>query len=119
MLALVPAILFPVVYFIAGVYVPTALANITWSSTSIGSFRFRSTLRVRDLTWIYFSNAVAIIFTIGMLAPWAAVRLARYRLDRLSLSGEGDLDSITAAAAETVGATGEELGDMLGYDLGI
>jgi uncharacterized membrane protein YjgN (DUF898 family) len=119
LLTAVPVVLFPLVYFIAGVYVPTALANLTWNSTGIGSLRFNSSLRVRDLVWIYFSNGVAIICTLGMLAPWAAVRLARYRLDRLSLAGRDDFDTITAAAAETVSATGEELGDMLGYDFGL
>jgi len=116
---LVPSILFPVVYIVAVVYMPTALANLTWNSTSIGSHRFVSTLRARDIAWIYFSSAVAILLSLGMLAPWAAVRLARYRLDRLKLSGAGDLAVVTAAAAEATSATGEELGDMLGYDFGL
>ena len=114
-----PAILFPVVYLVAGIYIPTALANLTWNSTGIGSHRFVSTLRARDLAWIYISSAVAILLSLGMLAPWASVRLARYRLGQLKLSGASDLDLVTAAAAEAEGATGEELGDMLGYDLGL
>jgi uncharacterized membrane protein YjgN (DUF898 family) len=117
--ALVPAILFPVVYVVAMIYVPTALANLTWNSTGIGSHRFVSTLRARDLAWIYISSAVAILLSLGMLAPWASVRLARYRLDRLKLTGTGDLAVVTAAAAEATSATGEELGDMLGYDFGL
>lgn len=116
---IVPTILFPVVYIVAMVYMPTALANLTWNSTSIGSHRFVSTLRARDIAWIQISSAVAILLSLGMLAPWAAVRLARYRLDRLKLTGTGDLAIVTAAAAEAASATGEELGDMLGYDFGL
>ena len=118
-LSLLPVVLIPIIYLAIGIYLPTALANLTWNSTGIGDHRFVSTLRVRDLLWIYFSNSVAIVFSLGLLAPWASVRLARYRLGKLALCGAGDLDSITASAAETVGATGEELGDMLGFDFGL
>lgn len=119
LIALIPALLLPVVYFMAGVYLPTALANLTWNSTCFGGLRFNSSLRVRDLAWIYFSNAVVIICSLGLLTPWASIRLAGYRLQRLNLNGTEDFDAIAAAASDGVSATGEELGDMFGYDLGI
>jgi len=119
MLAVVPTALFSLTYLVALVYVPTALTNLTWNSTSIDRHRFDCTLRVRDLLWIYFSNALSILFTLGMLAPWAAVRLARYRLQHLTASGVGSFDLISAAAAREIGAAGEELVDMLGFDLGL
>ena len=102
-----------------GLYLPTALTNLTWSSTSIGGHRFKCALRVRDLAWIHLSSAVAVLCSLGLLAPWAAVRMARYRLDKLTVSGVGSLDSIVAAENEAMGATGEELGDMLGFDMGL
>jgi uncharacterized membrane protein YjgN (DUF898 family) len=108
-----------VFYYIATVWIPTAITNVTWSATSIGDHRFHSALRARDLCWIYISNAIAMPLSLGLLAPWATVRLVNYRLDRLSLTGAGGLDTIAAGADEAVGATGEELGDMLGFDLGI
>lgn len=107
------------VYLFVALYLPTALANLTWNGTSIAGHRFRSTLRARDLAWIYLSNAVAALCSLGLLAPWGAVRLARYRLEKLSLSGAGDLDAILAAEDEEMGATGEELGDLLGWDFGL
>lgn len=119
LLSLVPFVILIAIYFVAGLYIPTAMANLSWNSTEIGGNRFVSTLRVRDLLWIYLSNAVAIMFSLGLLAPWTAVRLARYRIDKLALRGQGDFDSIAAGNAETVGATGEELGDMLGFDFGL
>jgi uncharacterized membrane protein YjgN (DUF898 family) len=118
-LLILSSALFSVCYLAAAVYVSTALTNLTWSSTSIGGHRFTCDLRLRDLIWIYFSNSVAIVFTLGMLAPWAAVRLAHYRLERITVCGVGGFDSITAAADQEVSATGEELGDMFGFDLGL
>ena len=119
----VPALVFSGVllasYAILWLYIPTTITNLTWSATSIGGHRFQSRLRVRDLAWIHISSAFAVLCSLGLLAPWAAVRLARYRLDKLTLSGVGGLDSIVAAESEAMGATGEELGDMLGFDLGL
>jgi len=106
-------------YLIGLAFVTVGLTNLTWSSTSLGRHRFNCTLRVRDMAWIYLSNAVAVLCTLGLLAPWAAVRMARYRLENLTLTGVGGLDSITAAWQEAPGATGEELGDMFGFDLGL
>lgn len=118
-LSVVPTILFMAVYFFAAVYIPTVMTNLTWNSTSLGVHRFTSTLRARDLAWIYVSNAVAVICSIGLLAPWATVRLVRYRLGRMTLSGAGDLEVSAASGQETVKATAEEFSDMLGFDLGL
>ena len=35
--------------------------------------------------WLYLSNTLAILFSIGLLIPWARIRMARYRLSRLVL----------------------------------
>jgi len=106
-------------YLISAVYIPTALTNLTWSSTSLGRHRFSCSLRLRDLLWIYLSNAVAVLGTLGLLAPWAAVRLLRYRLEHIGASGAGGFDAIMAANEGAVGAAPEELGDMIGFDLGL
>ena len=119
----VPALGFTVILFatyaILWLYIPTVITNVTWSATSIGGHRFQSRLRVRDLAWIHISSALAVLCSLGLLAPWAAVRLARYRLNKLTLSGVGRLDSIVATESEAMGATGEELGDMVGFELGL
>lgn len=107
------------VVFAIVVYLPTALANLTWSSTGIGNHRFSLTLRIRDLLWIHFSSAIAVSASLGLLMPWASVRMARYTLGRLTLQGAGDLDYIMAAATAPTGATGEELGDVFGLDFGL
>lgn len=117
--AALPMLVFAFLYLVAAVYVPTAFTNLTWNSTSLGRHRFSCTLRVRDLLWIYLSNAVAVVGSLGLLAPWAAVRTLRYRLERITASGVGGFDAIIASSSQQVGAAPEELGDLLGFDLGI
>jgi uncharacterized membrane protein YjgN (DUF898 family) len=121
-LAILPMLSFALIYFCVGVYAQTALANLTWNSTVVGDNNFRSTLRARNMIWLYISSAPAIVFSLGFLTPWATVRLARYRFGRLALMTKGDLDGFLTAARESeIGAAGEEIGDIFGVavDVGL
>lgn len=115
----VMALSLPLIYFFIIVYVQTALANLTWNSTRIGGSRFESALRVRDMAWLYFSSAVAIFLSLGLMIPWASVRLARYRFETLSVVAAGDLEGFRAAGRAEVGAAGEEIGDLFGIDVAL
>ena len=59
------------------------------------------------------------LFSIGLLAPWAAIRTARYKLERITLHSENGLGGFLAAAQDNVGAIGDEAGEMLGFDFGL
>jgi len=107
------------IYLYFAIYVQTALANLTWNRTRIRGSRFVSTLRVRNMAWLYLSSAVAIIFSLGLLIPWASIRLARYRFDNLALNLSDDLETFTASVADPVGSAGEEIGDMFGIDIAL
>ncbi|GLI38202.1 DUF898 family protein [Geobacter hydrogenophilus] len=109
----------PVLYLFIVVYVQTALANLTWNSTNISGSRFVSRMRVRDMAWLYLSNAAAIIASLGLMAPWASVRLARYRFDTLSVEGIADMEAFRAGFQADVGAAGEEIGDIFGIDVAL
>jgi uncharacterized membrane protein YjgN (DUF898 family) len=110
-------VLLLIFYFCIGIYVQTAVANLTWNRTGIGDGRFSSNLRTRDMLWLYLSNAVAIACSLGLLIPWASVRLARYRFEHLSMQTSKGLDGFIAAADEDVTATGEEIGDLFGIEM--
>jgi uncharacterized membrane protein YjgN (DUF898 family) len=121
-LGLAPMVCIAIIYFFLGTYLQTALANLTWNATTVGDNLFRSTLRTRDMVWIYFSNLLAIACSFGLLIPWAKVRMACYRFERLSMTTTTGLDSFFAAAKSLeVGAAGEEIGDIFGVsvDLGL
>jgi uncharacterized membrane protein YjgN (DUF898 family) len=44
--------------------------------------------------------------------------MARYRIERLRLAVAGSLDGLIAAEHQRLAATGDELGEALGLDLG-
>jgi predicted Zn finger-like uncharacterized protein len=106
-------------YLFLGLYVYVRLTNLTWNGTSVGGNRFVSTLRVRHMSWIFASNAVAVALSAGLLVPWATVRLARYRLGNLAVETSDGLDLFRADNLGEVGAAGEEIGDIFGIDIGI
>jgi uncharacterized membrane protein YjgN (DUF898 family) len=112
-LALVPLFFILLVYFILMVYGQTALANLSWNGTRLGTGSFCSTLRTRDMALLFVSNALAILFSLGLMVPWATVRMMRYRFEHLQLDVANGLDNVLAAAGSAkVGATGDEFGDV-------
>jgi uncharacterized membrane protein YjgN (DUF898 family) len=115
-LIIIPILSFFLVYFLLIIYVQTALTNLTWNATALGGNRFRSSLRVRDMAWLIFSSAVAVAASLGLLMPWATVRITRYRFDRLEVMSDGSLDKIVAGEGDAlVSATGEEIGDLFDF----
>jgi uncharacterized membrane protein YjgN (DUF898 family) len=63
---------------------------------------------------------VAVAASLGLLMPWATVRIVRYRFDRLKVMSDGSLDRIVAGEADTgISATGEEIGDLFDFPIDI
>jgi uncharacterized membrane protein YjgN (DUF898 family) len=106
-------------YLAALTYVRTAISNLVWSHTSVGEHRFHSSLRSSRMLWLYASNALAILLSLGLLIPWAQIRVTRYRLDNLKLLPAGELDGFVAGEQQKVGAAGEEISDFFDIDIGI
>ncbi|MBW8368307.1 MAG: DUF898 domain-containing protein [Arenimonas sp.] len=101
------------------VFLRTRYTNLMWNFASLGGHRFESTLRARDVIWIYFSNGVAIVFSLGLLVPWAMIRLAKYRAQHFVLLVAGDLDEFVAEREREEGAAGSELLDALDMDMDV
>lgn len=118
-------VLMPVfVLFYAGmlalpIYLRTKYLNLMWGNTAVGPHRFECSLRARDMIWIYLSNGLAILATLGLAVPWAMVRMARYRLSHLTLLAAGSLDEFVADAGAHADATGAEIVDALDLDVDI
>lgn len=120
-LAIIPAVALPIVYFILMIYGQTAMTNLSWNGTRMGNGSFHSTLRTRDMALLFVTNGLAILFSLGLLVPWATVRLARYRFEHLELDAAAGLDNVVAAAGSgsAVGATGDEFGDVFDMQMDI
>lgn len=107
------------VYLVATCCVYTLLTNRVWTSTELGPVRFKSKLRVRDMLWLYGSNAVVSVCSLGLLAPWATLRMLRYRVSKLSLSLEGSLEDLRGAKATLPSASGAEAAEAFDLEIAL
>lgn len=118
MLAIVP---FMYAFFgLIAVYVQVKLLNILYSNSQLGeAFELSSDYKVGRMLWIHVSNLVAVVFTLGLFYPWAKVRIAKYKAEKIQLNARADLDSFTSKQIEKAGATGDEIGEIFAVDLAI
>jgi uncharacterized membrane protein YjgN (DUF898 family) len=96
-----------------------AVAKLSWKNTRLGALRFDCTWSTAGLFKLYFLNTLGVVFSVGLLAPWAAVRTARYQLPRISLEPGRAIGAFVTAAQERVRAVGDAAGDLLGFDFGL
>ena len=100
-------------------YRDAQLGRLRWKNTRLGKLQFDCAWKTGGLFKLHFVNSLAVIFSLGLLGPWATVRAARYQLERISVVPAGELGAFVAAEQEQVGATGDEASDLLGFDFGL
>lgn len=124
------SVLYFVGYYLAYAYVQANVFNTVWSNTSLNTasahlltastvplMAFHGNLATSKMFFIYLTNTLGIILSVGLLIPWAKIRLAKYRIESLNVSSLADLKVITANQQEQVGTIGSEMGDFLDIDI--
>lgn len=84
-----------------------------------GGHRFRSTVAPARLLWIAVSNAVVTVLSVGLMYPWAKVRMARYMASATQMLAAGSLDAFIGQEEGKVTAIGDAYTDIEGIDLGL
>jgi uncharacterized membrane protein YjgN (DUF898 family) len=108
----------PLLLFV-GAFLNKCLQNASLGNVQIDRHRVLSRLETGQLFWLYISNTVLIVATLGLFIPWAHVRMARYRYECLAVEVQGSLDDFIAGETATAGAAGDEISDMFDVDLGL
>jgi uncharacterized membrane protein YjgN (DUF898 family) len=97
--------------------------NYCWNNAVLKSgsdeVRFESRLGITRYLWIFLSNIVLIIVTLGLFAPWASVRMFGYRISCLSVHGATSLDDLVAEISAEPNAMGEAASDLFDFDFGL
>lgn len=110
--------IFIIAMMVPQAYVQTQMANIIYGNLELDGITFRSELKVPKMTWLYATNTIGILLSLGMLIPWAKIRMARYRAETMTLFAS-DFDGFQARAAGDIGAQGSEISDFMDIDLGL
>ena len=113
-------LLYVIVVVIVMGYTRSRVGNLVFNSAELDALaRFKSRVSARRLARLYGENLIAILFSAGLLIPWAAIRVARYRIESLAVLPRAPVDSVAAAVVAGATATGEELGEVFGFDLAL
>jgi uncharacterized membrane protein YjgN (DUF898 family) len=115
---MLPACLAPLYlgYALAYSLLKARALNLLWRRTCLGPLYFEPRYQARDLLLLYLTNTFAVVASLGLLVPWAAIRLARYRTEALSVfadRGWNAFASSDAAPASVPGALADSLASTL------
>lgn len=102
--------------FISGIW-KAMRSNMINNNIKIGKNQLHSHLKGTQVGWIYITNTIAIVASLGLLIPWAKVRMARYTASCTELQ-LNDVDSIKAIKQEQGNAFGEEMDEVFDMDIG-
>ena len=103
---------------VGAMYFRARMFAYVWNHTSIAGNQFVAAMRARDLLLLHVVNSLVTTLTGGLMHPWAAIRTAKFQLDRLEVIPAGNVDDFVAAAQPPVGALGEAANDFFDFDLG-
>ena len=109
-----------VVYVFVWPYLAARLQQFVWASTTLDDIRFRTEIAAWPLAKLVLQNIGLTLLTLGLYWPYAAVALARYRVECMRVVSDAPLSAI-AAGVEAAPATalGDAAADSFGLDIGI
>jgi len=122
--ALPTIIMFYVLFFAAflpAMFIYQAMTrNAVYNHTSLeGGHRLASNVTPQKLLWIALSNMVVVICTLGLMLPWAQVRMTRYLADHTGFIPGSSLDEFVSQQQAAGHAIGDAFTDLESIDVGL
>ena len=94
--------------------------NYNLSVWNLGRFVFESKMKFAKYVGIAVGNVFASIFSLGLLIPWAKIRITKYRMENIYvLESGGELGEHFEAEMEDEGAFGEAATDFMDFEVGL
>ncbi len=106
-------------YYLAFVFVKTQMTNLTLNHSRLDGHRFESRMETGAVCRLLITNTLGILLTLGLLIPWARIRMARYRAECTGVLFQGEPDRYIQARDTEQSAFGEELGEALDIEIGL
>ncbi len=94
------------------------LQNTVWRGTSLAGQRFNSTLPVPAFMLTWLGVTLLTVVTLGLYRPFAAVMLAKMRIEAMSWLGSAD-DMIAVLREGNQRAVGSEVADLMDVDIAL
>jgi uncharacterized membrane protein YjgN (DUF898 family) len=100
-------------------YFQKSFTNTSLDALELGPHRLECKMQTRKLWWIFFTNLIGMVFTLGIFYPWAKVRMLRYQFESMALNAQGGPDGLVASTAADPTATGDAMADFFDVDFGL
>lgn len=101
-------------------FTQTRFINATFNLTTVSTnVRVFSQIRTMPMAKLYMVNTLGIIFSLGLLIPWAVVRTAKQRIETTALAIGGDLDDIIAGAVAPASAAADAASEFFSFDVAL
>lgn len=109
-----------IIMFWSKAYLATRVRNYVYANTKLdGEIQLGSDLEVTALFWVYLSNFLLILFTLGLAYPWTVIRATKYVAETVSIVNTEHLDQFISQQQERQSALGDEMGDAFDVDAGL
>jgi uncharacterized membrane protein YjgN (DUF898 family) len=107
-------------YLVAWPYFAARLQATVWSHTRLGDVRFSTAIAAGPLFRLTLKNVLLTLVTAGLYWPFAAVALARYRVECMRTESDEPLGALAAQTIAPPGfAAGDAAVDAFGLDIGL
>ncbi|MDR2341719.1 MAG: DUF898 domain-containing protein [Campylobacteraceae bacterium] len=93
------------------------IGKVVYNDTFIREYRMLNEWSALKFSWIYFSNFFAIVFSLGLLYPWAKIRIIKYKLENMGFE-DLNLNVFSGQTEQNRSAIGEEAADFFDFDIG-
>lgn len=94
---------------------PYLITTFVWGNLHAGAYRSQINLPKKDFMKIVFTNLFGILFSLGLLIPWAELRFRKLVTEAKSFNVD-DLDQFVAASADSTSALSTEILDIFDFD---
>jgi uncharacterized membrane protein YjgN (DUF898 family) len=93
--------------------------NVGFSATTFDSRHSLSSSIPRwRYVWVIFSNLVVTICSLGLMRPWAAIRLTKFQTEHTAMQFDGEVGEILSTIKDSGSAVGAEFISMEGITVG-
>lgn len=120
LMALLSAAVVVLAYAALASYYTARFQKLVWEGSAVDDMAFRCNISARRLLRMQVSNTLLTIVTLGLYRPFAAVKVAKYRVESMAIVGAEHLGTFhRGSSATTGGATGDAAAPLFDLDIGL
>jgi uncharacterized membrane protein YjgN (DUF898 family) len=112
-------VIYGIGFFFARQIIFARVFRLVWNHTRLDDHKFHCTLTLEQWMRIQLLNLPAIIFSCGLLYPWAVIRSQKHLASTLSIALAGPIERIEEIRGSKGNGVGESAAEFVGMDFGL